>query len=99
MRGALGNQASFLEYVKSRLDLAIMATGASREAAINDLRPLIWWARNRPVGLDLEKELTLISEKVNAASLTLLEHIRKHPGTTERSLKEFESRLLASASE
>ncbi len=95
MRAALASQASFLEYVKDKLGVAMKAKGYSREVAINELRPLVWWARSRPADLDLEKELPLISEKLNAASATLMQHIREHPDTTANSLKEFESRLVA----
>ncbi|QTN30843.1 hypothetical protein HZ994_00370 [Akkermansiaceae bacterium] len=62
-----------------------------------DIRPWIGWARARPVSSDLEQELPLVGEKVNHEAGALLDHIRKHPNTAERSLKGFESRLAAAA--
>lgn len=95
LRGALSTQAEFLAYLKDKIERIQRATGTAREVAIDDIRPCIGWARVRPIHLDLEQELPLISEKVNVAGQNLLEHIRNHPATTDRSLKDFESRLAA----
>lgn len=69
------------------------AKGPAREAAIDDIRPWIGWASPSSRSLDLEQELPLVRAKVNEAARILLEHIRLHPGTTGRSLKDFESLL------
>ncbi len=95
LREALSTQAEFLAFLKNKIDRLQRATGTTREVAIDDIRPCIGWARARPIHLDLEQELPLISEKVNVAGQTLLEHIRIHPATTDRSLKDFEFRLAA----
>ena len=93
VRQALFTQAGVLADWRNKIDRAQRATGITREVAIDDIRPWIGWARAGPLSPDLEQELPLDRTKVNEAARILLEHIRLHPGTTGRSLKDFESLL------
>lgn len=93
VRQALFTQAGVLADWRNKIDRAQRATGITREVAIDDIRPWIGWARAGPLSPDLEQELPLVRAKVNEAARILLEHIRLHPGTTGRSLKDFESLL------
>lgn len=93
VRQALFTQAGVLSDWWNKIDRAQQAAGITREVAIDDIRPWIGWARASPLSPDLEQELPLVREKVNEAARLLLEHIRLYPGTTGRSLKDFESLL------
>ena len=70
----------------------------SREVALDDIRPWIGWAGAGPMSLDLEQIQLLVRDRVNEEARKLLEHIRLHPGTTGRSLKDFESLLAVPGS-
>ena len=93
MRQALFTQAGALADWRNEIDRAHRATGITREVAIDDIRPWIGWARASPLSQDLEQELPLVRAKGNEAARNLMEHIRLHPGTTGRSVKDFESLL------
>jgi hypothetical protein len=99
IRQSLFTQADVLADWKKKIDRIERAKEAARVDAIEDLRPWIGWSRVSPISLDLEQELPSVSQKVNDEARVLLDHIRNHPRTTERSLMDFESRLTAPGKE
>ena len=92
LREALFTQAGMLADWRN-IDRAQQARGAARKAAIDDIRPLIGKERGSPMSLNLEPELPVVRARVHEAARLLLEHIRLHPGTTGRSVEDFESLL------
>ena len=93
VREALFTQAEVLAGWMDNIDRIQRAGGPPREAVLDDIRPWIGSAGAGPASLDLEHQQLLIRDRVNEEARMLLEHIRLHPGTTGRSLKDFESLL------
>jgi hypothetical protein len=93
VREALFTQAGVLAGWMDNIDRIQRAGGPPREAVPDDIRPWIGSAGTGPAGLDSEQKQRLIRDRVNEEAGMLLEHIRLHPGTTGRSLRDFEQLL------
>ena len=91
LRGALGIQADQLAYIRKQADAATTGRETQRDDAKKYLQPWFGWF-NIAGGAD-EERVSAVKAKVESESRLLLDHIRSHPGTTARSLREFEEKL------